>query len=534
MTTLGTPKRLALTAAATAAVAMVAASCTTSSPSDASGTPAAGSGTSAGAPATDTIRTSFMADPTSFSPFVQRGIDDTHVDALLFDTLVHLDGNSVVGGLASSWKISPKVGTFTIRKGATCDDGSAITPSVVAASLKIFVSPKVGSPFVGQVFGQAPSSITANDKAGTVTIKLAKPWADMLTGLAKSVTGIVCAPGLKDPAALQKGKVAGAYSGPYTLTSAKRGVSYTFTLRDDYHGWPKYKTPVPGTPAKTIDFTVTANQTTLTNQLLTGGQDIGVVTGSDSKRLDGKPGFTTKVFPQASMYLMFNQRSTSPFQDVKTRKAVAASVNQAGFNQAVSGGRGEVQTSIALPATQCANTDKSALVPFSPDTANADLKGVKIRLLGSQSFGPNGAAGSYVAAALRAAGADVRLQNVDNGTWVTQGTQQVGSWDLTFMAATWTTMYNYIASVTGTPVEKGGLNWTGNVNQAVNSNAIKAEGQASQSQRCATFGTAEKSLIKNADVVPLSTLPSQVTARDGFSLKVFGGTADYYTLRITG
>lgn len=516
-------------AAAAAVVAIAATGCTTGG---ASGNSAA----AAGKASTDTIRTVFNADPTTFAPVEVRNADDYMANRLLFSTLVRRDeNNKIVSDLATKWDITPTQGTFTIRDGATCSDGTPINAGVVAESLKVFASPDSKSSFRPLVLGDGPATVTADDTAGTVTVKLAQPWTDLLQGMSLHATGIVCPAGLKDPKSLTAGDVAGAFSGPYTLTKKQHGVGYTFTLRDDYKTWPAYETKIEGTPAKTIEASVNANASAVSNELLTGTKDIANIRGKDSTRFDGNKDFSTTTIPQGSLYMMFNERPGHPFTDPTLRTAVAQALNVTAFNQAASGGLGEIYSSFAHPGVPCSNKDTSLLIKPDAGAAQKALTGVRIRMVGAQVFGPNGAANTYVAEALRAAGADIELRNVDLATWSTDLTQKIDTWDLTVMGGinAGGTMFGALSTVIGTPVEKGGLNWGGLENQPVLDLVAKAMTQTDPTERCATYQDAQKVMISEAHVIPLASLPSQITIRSGFTMHTMNGQPDESTMRIT-
>ncbi|MDR6415322.1 ABC transporter substrate-binding protein [Pseudarthrobacter sulfonivorans] len=521
-------RRLAPLAAAAVAIAVAATGCTT-------GTATTGS-TSARQVSTDTIRTVVNADPTSFAPVEVRNADDYGINRLLFSTLVRRDeNNKIVPDLATKWEITPTQGTFTIRSGATCADGTPITANVVAESLKVFASPDSKSSFRPLVLGEGPATVTADDASGTVTVKLAQPWSDLLQGLSLHATGIVCPAGLKDPKALTAGDVPGAFSGPYTLTKKQHGVAYTFTLRDDFKAWPEYETEIPGTPAKTIEASVNANASAVSNELLTGTKDLATIRGKDATRFDGNKDFSTQVIPQGSLYMMFNERPGHPFNDPALRQAVAQALDATAFNQAASGGLGELYSSFAHPGVPCSNQDAGLLIKPDPAAAKAALAGVKIRMVGAQVFGPNGAANTYVAEALRSAGADIELRNVDLATWSTDLTQKLDTWDITVMGGinAGGTMYGALSTVIGTPVEKGGLNWGGLENRPVLDLVAKAMTQTDDTERCGTYQEAQKLMISEAHVIPLASLPSRVTIRSGFAMHTMNGQPDESTMRIT-
>ncbi|WP_427132141.1 ABC transporter substrate-binding protein [Pseudarthrobacter sp. S9] len=520
-------RRLATLATAAVVVSVAATGCTTGG--------ASSGATAGGQVSTDTIRTVVNADPTTFAPVEVRNADDYTFNRLLFSTLVRRDeNNKIVSDLASKWDITPTQGTFTIRSGATCSDGTPITAGVVAESLKVFASPDSKSSFRPLVLGDGPATVSADDAASTVTIKLAQPWTDLLQGLSLHATSIVCPAGLKDPKGLTTGDVAGAFSGPYTLTKKQHGVGYTFTLRSDYKTWPAYD-KIEGTPARTIEASVNSNASAIANELLTGTKDIANIRGKDTTRFDGNKDFSTAVIPQGSLYMMFNEREGHPFTDPALRKAVAQALNVTAFNQAATGGLGELYSSFAHPGVPCSNKDTSLLIKSDPAAAQKVLAGVKIRMVGAQVFGPNGAANTYVAEALRAAGAEIELRNVDVATWSTELTQKIDGWDITVMGGinAGGTMNGALSTVVGTPVEKGGLNWGGAVNQPVVDLESKAMTQTDSTERCATYQEAQKIMISDAHVIPLSSLPSQVTVRSGFAMHTMNGQPDESTMRIT-
>lgn len=78
----------------------------------------------------------------------------------------------------------------------------------------------------------------------------------------------------------------------------------------------------------------------------------------------------------------------------------------------------------------CVSTDRSLLTGTDTAAAKQVLTGVSIKLEGSNAVA-GGAGNSYVAEALRAAGAEVKLTNADNAAWATDVTANQGDWDAT-------------------------------------------------------------------------------------------------------
>src|SRR5262249_42565187 len=150
----------------------------------------------------------------------------------------------------------------------------------------------------------------ANSRAGTVTIRLNKPFGELLLGLAMPWASIVCPAGLRHPDSL-KTKPSG--SGPYVLTSLKRGSQYVFKARPNYNWGPGgWTTKKAGTP-QTIIIKIVANESTAANLLLTGSLNAMSLTGPDYARLAAtKSLFRTSASAVGAAGIIFSEASNSP------------------------------------------------------------------------------------------------------------------------------------------------------------------------------------------------------------------------------
>ncbi len=487
--------------------------------------------------ATSTIRTAINAAPTTFTPWMVQNRDDYTLGRMLFHTLVRRGtDNTVVPALATSWETTPTTARLTLRDDATCADGTPITAGVVKNSLDAMATAEV-SVFREIVFGPGTPTISADDQANTVTIELAQPWLDLLQGLSLEATGIVCPAGLADQEGLRTGSVEGAFSGPYVLGDNSHGVSYTLTLRDDFTAWPEYSDPpVEGEPAQTVQVAVVGNDSSRANALLTGGMDIADINTEDMTRFDGQEGYTTHRLPYLALYVLFNERPGSVFSDEGTRRAVVQALSRDALNSAASGGLGELAVTFSHAAVPCANTDASVLIPQDVAAARSVLSGraEPIKVLGMDVIGPQGAANSYVAEALREAGATVELSNVDVATWSTTGATEPGAWDLTVFPAinAGGTMYGALSPIVGPATEDGGANWSGDRHEDVLAMVDEAMRQPDEQARCGVYQQIQETLIRAAHVMPLSYSPEQSIARPGFSINAYNNQVDFSTMRI--
>lgn len=481
----------------------------------------------------DTLRAT-IDTPATFDPTLALSLPDFQLARLSFDTLVRRDESGVVAGLASEWQVDPTSALFTIREGATCSDGTPITPTVVADSLSFYVSD--GEPqSVAETFAGNTPVITADDAAGTVSITVDQPTPDLLNSLTSSNTGIICPAGLADPDGLKVGPVEGAESGPYVLASFEPGVRYSYQLRDDYDAWPEWTTDVEGVPPATLEYVVATDPSATANLTLSGDLDVSRIAPDSRTRFEGVDGITVSSFPFGTFYLVFNEREGSPFVDRDVRIGVAEAIDRVAFEKTTTDGTGELATTLASSATECVTgEDSPALIPYDPDAAAKVLAGVKIRLIGAQVVGSSGSGNTFVEESLRQAGAEVTLDNVDIGTWAGRTFGEPDSWDLTIYPD-----LNFLGSIGNSLLKFDGpeiLDGGPNVGGADDPEAAKLFAQARSTadldERCDLYNQAADSLIADAHTVPLVIEAYIYAQREGFKVYMLGGSLDDHIFRI--
>jgi len=478
------------------------------------------------------------SDPSGFNPALAAGVQTFQFDRLLYDTVLRLDEDGIVGGLASDWTAtSASDYSFTIRDDATCSDGTPITATVVADSLKYLSDPDTGSSWSALVFGKSTPTITADDDAATVSITLSQPFASLEAGLTVAQTGIVCPAGLADLEGLQVGSVEGAFSGPYALTESNPGIGYTLTFSDGYSAWPNYSSPLEGNPAETIVYTLGSDESTTANQMLAGQIDFANYADWNTiARFDGQDDFTKTRITAYTTYIVFNQRPGHLFADnPELREAVAQSIDQEGFNTVFSQGNAELLTSIVPGTYDCASTDSSLLTAYDPAAAKKMLDGVSgVKVLGNTanvSFS-NGA--DFVYESLTAAGANVDITKVDNSTYWTTMAAGGDDWDVTFIGdqnAAQAISASLDRSI-GLAVEDNGRNFSGSVNPEGEAALDAGLATADREERCELFMTAQKSLFDRHDVVPLVGGSTVTITSAKATARQFGEDVDAATLRL--
>lgn len=493
--------------------------------------------TESGSATTDTINTELWYAPTNFDPALASGSSDVSVARLGFDTLLRLgETDGYIGGLATDWAaVSGSEYTFTIREDATCSDGTVITPSIVAASLDYLATSEdsAAQSSKATVFGPGTPTFTADDDANTLTIELSEPYSELLDGLTTEVTGIICPAGLEDPEGLAAGTVEGAWSGPYTLDSFSAGVSATYTLREDYDAWPDWS--VAGTPAQTINISVSTDSNTSANLVASGGIDITRFYDSNAERFTSDDAYSYVTMPSSAYTLIFNQNAGtgSVFEGrLDLRTAVSQAIDKGGFNAAGLDSLGTPLTTVTASSVACTIDGADMLPDFDVAAATEVLSGETIRLLAMSNWDP---AIDFLAESLRAAGATVEVSALDPADWQTQMRTEPEKWDLALNATDAASPISQaIASYVGPTAADGGRNISGAPNEAGYA-ALQAGLAASDADaQCASFGEAQTAILEDMAMTPLITDTHFVIAREGFASSVFSGVWDMSSMRITG
>lgn len=359
--------------------------------------------------------------------------------ALTYDRLVYLSPTGKVEPyLAESWTTTPSSATFKIVKGATCDDGTPVTPEVIANSLRYELSPKTAGPYVEYVVGGGKlKSVTADESAGTVTVSLTRPYNALVMSLATAFPGsIICPSGLADKKGLGS---APAGSGPYELnaSASSRGSSYIFELRKDYDWGPNgWSAKQDGVPSK-IDFNVTTDETTAANMFTTGQVAIAPLTGINESRVNANPSnytFKTQALQSGSWGTVMNEEKGLPGADPKVREAVFMALDNESMVKAAFSEQGVAFDTILTPNMKCYDPalgkDAVAYDPtkakevleedgYKPGAGGVMTKDGKPLALRISMWNSTGPLGEFMQEELKKIGIESSVKSTDVDSWVT-------------------------------------------------------------------------------------------------------------------
>ena len=509
--------------------------------------PLAASGCGAGTPeaastsTTDTSGTftfAIPADPGALDPAMGVLSITNTVLSVAYDTLVRSgEDGGVVPGLAEKWDVTPDSVTFTLRKDATCSDGSPVTPENVAATVNHITDPDTKSPVNGVL---VPAGMKAEAGQDTVTLSTPEPFGFILES-ARDIF-IVCGKGLEDRSLLTRGT---SGSGPYVLSEAVPGDHYTFKVRRDY-AWGSSGTGAD-LPEQVV-LKVVPNEQTAANLLVAGTVNGAQFLGPDRARMESTPGVGQIIHSVGNGQFFYHQGEGRPGADPAVRKALTQALNLTELGGIASGGTGRPATGLVAEPRPCPGDTVAGHVPaFDEAAAAAALDaagwkpgpdGVRVKdgekltlsLLYPTTRGPGvQAAAEYMAAAWQKAGADVKLNGALD-TKLSESLNVTQDWDVVWLPITVTLPSQLVGFLSG-PAAPEGANFAHLDNKRYAELVTEANGIPGE-KGCELWLQAESALFENADLVPVvanTVLTATRNATFGFS----GGLFDPSSFRLT-
>ena len=447
-------------------------------------------------------------DVGSLDPALTSTSPGYQVAMFLYDRLVAIEDGKAVPHLAERWEVTPTSATFVIRKGITCDDGSTLTASAIAASMDRALDPATKAIHAPSYF-PGGAVFTADDAAGTLTVTTPTPDPAMVLSLAHPAFSIICPQGLADPSKLASQSFG---SGPYALDGAVTGSAYTLRRRDGY-AWGPTNASASALPA-TVVAKVLPNESTAANIFTQGDLDITSSTNESAvKRM--RSGNAREIASADSFaFVSFNQ-GTPVGADPEVRQAVARAVDPQAYAAAAQGTLATPSANLMPDVTVCAQTDGESLRPeFNLDAARETLEAAGWSRNSAGIFEKNGepltirvgshnqegSAGEYLSQALEDLGAEVSSHQVELAAYVEDLTK--GEWDV------YASTVNRLDSpaTLSVPFSRDGLDVARIRNPLFEEAMAAARNAPSFEDSCEFWKTAQDELVRNVDVVPQAHL----------------------------
>jgi peptide/nickel transport system substrate-binding protein len=498
----------------------------------AAGAPPGGGDSTDGVLADGKTFTAVMAtDPGTLDPFTTVMGSARQIDRYLYGRLVEVQNDGeVLAGLAAEWEADTETATFTLREGLTCEDGTPLTASDVAANISFIGDPANGSPLAGlQV--QPGTTAVGDDAAGTVTVTSGRPDAFLLQNVGS--ISIVCGTVVDDPDARAAGEGA---TGMFTLTEITPNSQYTLTRRDGVTWGPGDWDPEqPGLPAEVV-YRVIPNETTAANLLLSGEVNSALVLGPDRQRLRDAGLFSTEL-PLAAGQLIFNQAEGRPTADQAVREALAQALDLDQLGQVLTGGEGTAAKSLVTIAPNPCQADVvDGLLPeFDEKAAAASLDdagwkvgsdgvrekdgvAMEITLVTPTTLGNGGsAAAELMQATWKTLGVTATVKTLDAPA-LSETLFATGDWDVS-AAPLGVSLPSMLVPFYSGPTPPNGTNFASVADDAYTT-AVSAASSKPGTDGCADWNAAEEALFTSVSVVPyannvLTTFGQKATFTEG-------------------
>lgn len=491
-----------------------------------------------------TFTLAMTADPGNLDPQMNTSSALFQMSMLAYDSLLGQDAHGKIEPqLASSWKVSGKQTTLTIKSGITCSDGSKFTAATAAQNINFIGNPKNKSPFAG-VFVPAGATATSDAAKNTVTVTVPTPAPFILNSLA--TMPMVCSKGLADRKSLASRSNG---TGPYVLGQAQPNSRYTLTKRAGYTWGPGGAgTATKGMPDKLV-VQIIPNMSTQANLLLAGQLNAATITGPDLKRVQAAKLYSVSTAAVVGQQ-WYNQNSKRLTADPKLREALSLAVDYAELRRVLTSDQGSPPTTFAAttPAVCAGNSIASALPKTDLARARSVLDddgwtmgsdgfrhkgGKKLALTfvyNTDSGAPGASAAQLAAAQWKKLGVDAKLTPQDHAT-VISTMFSTGNWDIGWEGLNVSAPDQLIGFLSG-PAAPDGSNFADLHNTTYTKQVAHAQTLQGKAG-CPSWLSAESALVREYDVQPFANL-NTYTFGKGATFQQVGGDLMPTTIRMVG
>jgi peptide/nickel transport system substrate-binding protein len=327
-------KRIGASALAVAALSLTAC-----------GGAASGGGSSAsggGASGSQALTIGYDSDPApqGYDPLLYGAGQRLFYESLYQSLFIEAASGAVTPELVTSFSYNAKKTQMTLKlkSGVTFTDGSKLTAQLVKENLDRRSDAQLQS-YGAFAKGGADqiTNVTAPD-ASTVVLTFAAPQATFQTNLAGVPGMIVGQHGVTNPASLQ---TAPDGSGPYKLSSAVKGSSYTVT-REPAAAAAAY-------PFATIVYKPFLDKQARANAQISGQTDVSMLDSSTVPMVQSNGVSVVKNGGTIQTLLIFDKTGVTakPFGNKLVRLALSYAINRSAYVDAIA--KGSVPTASAFP-----------------------------------------------------------------------------------------------------------------------------------------------------------------------------------------
>lgn len=369
------------------------------------------------APEQKTLRVGLSTYPAHFRPWVNVGYAGQLVSALINRNLVSYDAKGqLVGELAESWtRENDLTWAFKLRQ-VKFSNGQPVTSADVKWTLE-----KIAAEGSGAYMRDPVTQIASVEVVDDQNFKLITKAPDVTipSVMAYPFLGIIAANSTD-------GQEQGIGAGPFTITSAEKGVGISLAASEHY-----FKEGLPA--FANVQITPYADENLRVAALTAGDVDIiDYVPWSAMDTIEKDKNLKLDAMASgAFMYLSFN--GSGVFKDPKLRQAVAFGIRREEIVNTVFYGRGATLSGVPRPSVSpYYNKELANYWSYDPDKAKALLKeaghenGLEVTLLATSQYTMHSGIAVLVQSHLAEIGIKVNLTMPDWATRVTMGNRGIG------------------------------------------------------------------------------------------------------------
>jgi peptide/nickel transport system substrate-binding protein len=338
-------------------------------------------------------------------------------------------------------------------------------------------------------------------------------------------------------------------TGMFTVTDVVANDHYTLTRREDYAWGPgDWQPDQPGLP-DTVVIKAVSNETTAANLLISGGANAAAFVGPEQQRLRGQQLFRRDVLGVVGE-LWFNQRQGYPGADENVRRALVQALDLDELSKVLTSGSGKRATGMVPPGLgPCDDDNVGDTLPRHDldaaeralDTAGWRAEGdgkrtkagtpLAVTFFYPTTLGPTMQAGAeLVQKVWGELGVDVTLKG---GTDAEAGQLVSGElpWGVALLPLNVSLPSQAVPFVSGPPGPAGG-NFS-SIDNPEYTSAVAAAGKIAGTDGCDEWGTAEKALYEQVDVVPFANSTRPMFGK-GAEFELSQGSINPATIRMVG
>ena len=278
--------------------------------------------------------------PQGYDPLLYGAGQRLFYESLYQSLFIEAASGAVTPELVASFSYNAKKTQMTLKlkSGVTFTDGSKLTAQLVKENLDRRSDAKLQSYGAFAKGGAEEITSVAAPDASTVVLTFAAPQATFQTELAGESGMIVGQKGISDPASLQ---TAPDGSGPYKLSSAVTGSSYTVTRKPG--------SAAAGYAYTTIDYKAYLDKSARVNAQISGQTDVSIIDPTTAATAQASGVSLAKNGGTILTLLIFDKTgaTSKPFGSTQVRLALSYAIDRSAFVAALA--KGSQPTANAFP-----------------------------------------------------------------------------------------------------------------------------------------------------------------------------------------